>query len=428
VQSTIQLEGRLLGLEGGKAAAGDIVSIVGLLLDKNGTLPGTMAAFVDGPNGSEARLMFDDGNSNDGEAGDGIYGAKFAETAYGGGYSVRILAVFKDPANSAKNLIREWNGGFWIKGPKPTAGCGSAEDQDKDCMPDAWERRCKLNLQADDSQADNDQDGLTNIQELNFGTLPCRADTDKGGENDGSEVRGGRNPLNPRDDKVLTLGHIDVRPLNGQIIIRWTRPFSYTNMVAFVSDNAGNLGQAIDMGQGSPNPGEHTLQGLQNGKPYYVVLRGEARDEGNNTVYGDYSEPIVVTPKADPDMPSGAMLIANGAPKTSSKAVVLNVSATDKPLDGAAQGSAAHMTDMLSQQINEVSGNIEMRIANTDSMAGVPWQPVQPTIPWTLACDLGEVCTVYAQFRDGAGNESLIINDTILLAESTNIFMPAVSK
>jgi hypothetical protein len=61
-------------------------------------------------------------------------------------------------------------------------------------------------------------------------------------------------------------------------------------------------------------------------------------------------------------------------------------------------------------------------------MAGVPWQPVQPTIPWTLACDLGEVCTVYAQFRDGAGNESLIINDTILLAESTNIFMPAVSK
>ena len=71
VQSTIQLEGRLLGLNSGKAEAGDNVDIAGFLLDKNGTLPATlMLAVVDGPGGTVGRVMFDDGNSGDGAAGD----------------------------------------------------------------------------------------------------------------------------------------------------------------------------------------------------------------------------------------------------------------------------------------------------------------------------------------------------------------------
>ena len=96
------------------------------------------------------------------------------------------------------------------------------------------------------------------------------------------------------------------------------------------------------------------------------------------------------------------MLIANDRPGDQQQAGRAQHQATDKPLDGAAQGSAAHMTDQL-RQVNVVSGNIQMRIANTDNMEGVPWQPVQPTVPWTLACEGGQVCTVYAQFRDGAG-------------------------
>jgi hypothetical protein len=39
VQSTIQLEGRLLGLTANQGEAGDEVTIIGTLLDKNGTLP-----------------------------------------------------------------------------------------------------------------------------------------------------------------------------------------------------------------------------------------------------------------------------------------------------------------------------------------------------------------------------------------------------
>ena len=78
-----------------------------------------MLVFVEGPAGQALQVLFDDGAHGDGAAGDGIFGAFFAQTAYGGGYSVRILAGFKDPANPANTAVREWNGGFWIDGPRP---------------------------------------------------------------------------------------------------------------------------------------------------------------------------------------------------------------------------------------------------------------------------------------------------------------------
>ena len=55
-------------------------------------------------------------------------------------------------------------------------------------------------------------------------------------------------------------------------------------------------------------------------------------------------------------------------------------------------------------------------------------------LPWTLACASGDLCRVYAQFRDGALNESLIVNDTILLdevegvQEGNNIFLPLINQ
>ncbi|MBP8291862.1 MAG: hypothetical protein KAX65_03745, partial [Caldilineaceae bacterium] len=416
VQSTIQLEGRLLGLDGGQGLAGDVVTIIGALLDKNGAVPAQlMVAFVEGPDGTDLMVLKDDGTQNDGSAGDGIYGALFGNTAYGGGYSVRILAGFKDPANPANSLIREWNGGFWIDGPKldPSGGqqCGGPNDTDKDCMPDDWERRCKLIVGKDDRGEDPDRDGLNNYEELQHGTLPCRADTDNGGENDGSEVRNQRNPLDPKDDKVAPLGKINVRALNARIMIEWARPFSYTNMLLFVSQDPNNPGRPTRLGQGDPNlPGNHMIEGLENGKTYYLWLQGE-----NGTALGDTSEPEAAMPKTDPDMPSGAMIIENGSDVAHSKQVMLNFSATDTPLPGAAQGSAAHLTDRFSTMYNDVSGNIQMRVANHEDMAGAQWQSLVQELPWTLECANGDLCRVYAQFRDAALNESLIVNDTILL-------------
>jgi len=423
VQSTIQLEGRLLGLTANQGEAGDEVTIIGTLLDKNGTLPAVaMAALVEGPASSHVVALKDDGANNDGAAGDNIYGARFAQTVYGGGYSVRILTLVKDPANPANTLWREWNGGFWIKGPKPDQQCGGENDSDKDCMPDDWERRCKLIIGEDDRRSDPDGDGLSNAEELQLGTRPCRADTDNGGENDGSEVKNGRNPLDPKDDKVRDIGKIRVRPLNTLIMIDWSYPLSYTNMVGYLSTDVKVLGTPLNMGQ----KGNFPVTGLMNDTTYYIRLQGV-----NGDAVGDLSDPVAVTPKADPDMPTGAILIENGKEVVFSKQVVLNISATDRVLNGAAQGAAAHQTDMLSQLINQVSGSVEMRISNSEDMSGAVWEKVTPTKSWTLACNPGEACIVYAQFKDAAQNVSLIVNDAVELdatAGTAQIFLPLINR
>ena len=363
--------------------------------------------------------------NGDGGAGDNIFAGPFGKTQYGGGYNVRILACFKDPADNTKTAVREWNGGFWIDGPKidveGTPICGGDNDKDKDCLPDSWEALCKLDPERDDSKEDPDSDGLNNEDELKNGTLPCRADTDNGGENDGSEVdpaSGVRNPLDPTDDNMPPLGRINIRPLNEKFMIDWTNPFSFTKMLLFVSLDPNEPGKGKDVGQGEGddgNYGDWMEGGLENDKMYYVWLQGMKDD-----ATGDMSEPLTVTPKADPDPPAGAILVENDAPKTPTRAVELNLSSTDIPLEGAAQGANAHMTDQLSLQFNTVSGDVEMRIANNIGMAGAAWEPVQPTKPWMLSCDDGEECTVYAQFRDGAMNESLVVFDTILLEEEPN--------
>lgn len=122
-----------------------------------------------------------------------------------------------------------------------------------------------------------------------------------------------------------------------------------------------------------------------------------------------------------------------GAEVVKSKNVVLNISSTDTPLNGAAQGANAHLTDRLSLIYNEVSGGVEMRIANDESMAGAEWEPLAAQKPWTLACEDGQVCTVFAQFRDAANNEPLVINDFAVLNEEVvtppqQIFLPLVSN
>ncbi|HEX9628141.1 MAG TPA: DUF1565 domain-containing protein [Acidiferrobacterales bacterium] len=61
-------------------------------------------------------------------------------------------------------------------------------DTDGDGMPDGWEVANNLNPLVNDAGGDADADGLTNLQEYTYGTLPNRADTDGDGLRDGDEV------------------------------------------------------------------------------------------------------------------------------------------------------------------------------------------------------------------------------------------------
>lgn len=419
VQSPIRLEGNLLNLTNGQAKAGDTVPIVAALMDHEGLLPGaTVAALVTNEGGDDIMLLPDDGNHNDGAAGDGIYGFPYSLTDHGGSYGVRIVALFPNPANPGENLIREWNGGFWVDGPQE--GHKYDGDSDGDGMPDAWEKRCGLIVGQNDARGDLDRDGLINIDELRLGTSPCLPDTDRGGERDGSEVRGGRNPLWAPDDKAFRITGITLRPLNHRVAIGWSqRTDTHTNVMACISTVPGSLGDCRSIGA----RGDFILGDLANGRKYYITLYGQGADGAE----GAYSDQMEVVPAEDPIPPQGAFYISGhdvteGGSVATSRQVTLMVDAldTDSEYEGAAGfGSHSVPHGLVGPEFAGMftaSGQVEMRFGNSESaVASAPWESLASSKEWTLHCDDGDLCVVYGQFRDGAGNESLIVTQQIRL-------------
>lgn len=77
-------------------------------------------------------------------------------------------------------------------------------DDDRDGMPSWWERENGLNpFDPADADQDPDRDGLINLDEYRYATDPFDPDTDDGGVNDGDEVADGTVPHNkPEDDRV----------------------------------------------------------------------------------------------------------------------------------------------------------------------------------------------------------------------------------
>jgi hypothetical protein len=92
----------------------------------------------------------------------------------------------------------------------------------------------------------------------------------------------------------------------------------------------------------------------------------------------------------DTTSPSGAVTIAGGASYTSSEVVTLTTTASDG-----------------------LSGVADMRFSN-DNVNWGPWGAYAATTSWNLAAGTG-LHTVYAQFRDVAGNVSAAASDTIVI-------------
>jgi hypothetical protein len=190
-------------------------------------------------------------------------------------------------------------------------------------------------------------------------------------------------------------------------------------MLLFVGSGPDDDPQGVDI----PNTGIYTVTNLTNDILYFLSL---APVNGQDQATGPYSEPEGVTPKADPDMPSGAVVVNDGAPSTSSLNVLLNITSTDTPLEGLAESANAHRVGLLALMYNEVSAGIEMRISNDPSFAGAQWQPLAQFVNWHLAPGPNLNKQVYAQFRDAALNESLIVWDDILFTPA--IYLPILRR
>ena len=92
-----------------------------------------------------------------------------------------------------------------VEGTVDTDGDGIPDyldtDSDGDGMPDYWELANGLDpYDSSDAIIDNDNDGLTNLQEYEYLTDPNNPDTDGGGVNDGDEVSNMSDPNDDSDD------------------------------------------------------------------------------------------------------------------------------------------------------------------------------------------------------------------------------------
>jgi subtilisin-like proprotein convertase family protein len=94
--------------------------------------------------------------------------------------------------------------------------------------------------------------------------------------------------------------------------------------------------------------------------------------------------------------PTGTVSINGGAASTGSRDVTVNLSATDP---------------------HDATGVAAVRLSN-DGVTFSPYQPYAASLAWTLPEGDGDK-KVYAQFRDGAGNDSAIVSDSITLSQIT---------
>src|SRR3954468_14249039 len=70
-----------------------------------------------------------------------------------------------------------------------SAAAKQGADRNHDGLPDSWESRHHLSLNAKQGSRDPDHDGLSNRSEFKRGTNPRKADSDRDGLNDGAEAK-----------------------------------------------------------------------------------------------------------------------------------------------------------------------------------------------------------------------------------------------
>jgi probable HAF family extracellular repeat protein len=173
---------------------------------------------------------------------------------------------------------------------------------------------------------------------------------------------------------------------------------TYDSDGSFSISGSAEPGSTVELFEGTTSKGTTTadssssgawsidLSGVSEGAHTYFA---KAKDAAGNT--SSASDSVTVTVE-DKTAPGGTVSINNGDTRTRSRSVTLTLSATD-PSPG--------------------SGVTQMRISNTESgLSSASWEAYSTSKAWTLTVGTGTK-TVYVQYRDGAGNDSVVVKDTI---------------
>ncbi len=364
-----------------------------------------LATIVSPDNITRYLLLNDDGLHGDGAANDGLYANTFYQTGVAGtesgagSYNVTVTA--NGVSANAGNFVRQKILGFFIY--------SSGLDDDTDLLPNEYERaRCGSNICLD--SGDPDGDGRSTVDEWMDGTDPLDPDSDNGGESDGSERNRTPNPGDPHDpsddgvEPTWTVAYPGInqvfvryapRPAYGQVQVY--RSDSFTGTYTFLTDDFAPSGMVTDTT-------------ALNGQEYCYYVIGITAGGAQSTPL----TPSCATPGDDPWPPDGGFLINNGASKTTSTAVTLNVFASDAVSPHTTEvGSLDALMVPPSSSATQVT---EMRFSNFGDMRNAVFVPFDDTMPWTLGQSAG-LATVYGQFRDAAGNVSRIVPNGITVGD-----------
>ncbi|MBI4702305.1 MAG: hypothetical protein HY744_14365 [Deltaproteobacteria bacterium] len=365
--------------EDGRFVSAD-VAIRALLADAAPILGATVTAKVRDPVGVNTMVTLrDDGKHADSAKGDGVYGALFTGTAWPGVYAVYVSAEGKSNVVQGAIVWRERHVAFALH---------SGADDDGDRLPNWYERQHSTSPTGLLASTDDDGDGLTNLQEYAAHTQPLVADSDGGGESDGSELAARLDPLDPRDDRASVFTPRIV-PGNVKALVDFQVPRSLAAQVELQRASARDgvfsrryLGPSSEAPLSDPAPND-----------------AQACYRMRTTVAGatsDWSEPDCVLPRRDPFAPDVTLSLAQGGSITTTREIGLRIDASESP-------NPDLYPERLVDTETQASELADMMVSTRADFLGASYQPFRARL--SLVAPNTPRSAVYVKVRDSAGNE-----------------------